>query len=55
MAQGKNGKANPKPKAKYTDKAQSKRFIEAARTVGADAEEASKALDMAVKIIVRQN
>jgi hypothetical protein len=31
MAQAKREKAKPKPKPKFTDKAQSERFIEAAR------------------------
>jgi hypothetical protein len=34
MAQAKKEKAKPKPKPKFTDKAQSERFIEAARKGG---------------------
>ena len=36
MAQAKSAKAKPKPKPKYTDKAQSERFIEAARILSAE-------------------
>jgi hypothetical protein len=34
MAQAEKPKAKPKPKPKYTDKAQSERFIESARERG---------------------
>jgi hypothetical protein len=43
MAQAKREKAKPKPRPKFTDKAQSERFIEAARKLGC--EESSDALD----------
>jgi hypothetical protein len=36
MAQGKSAKSKPKPKPKFTDKAQSKRFVEAAGSIDSE-------------------
>jgi hypothetical protein len=52
MAQAKSAKAKPKPKPKYTDKAQSERFIETARKLGVDS---SDVLDGAVKTLTRKH
>jgi len=50
MAQAKREKAKPKPRPKFTDKAQSGRFLEAARERDA---EGTKDFDAAFNMIVK--
>lgn len=47
MGRAPKAKPKPKPKAKFTDKAQSERFIEAARQLGI--EETGEAFDKAFR------
>jgi hypothetical protein len=53
MARAKREKAKPKQRPKFTDKAQSERFIEAARTLGI--ERTGDAFDAAVHTLLTNN